>query len=161
MDSVRADRWLWAARLFETRSAATAACRGGHVRVNGSPAEPASRVHPGDRRQLDLGVGPHEPLRPVEEVQAEDGGLRALVGGGLAGRDALAPTPAGRLDRVPDDRPVGLERRALGDTELDAEGGDVHAPSLPCPTAPVPPPVRAHRVPRPAGPGSRSSVRWR
>lgn len=49
METVRVDQWLWAVRLYKTRSAATDACRGGHVRVNGSPAKAASPVRPGDR----------------------------------------------------------------------------------------------------------------
>lgn len=49
MDETRVDRWLWAVRLYKTRSLATQACQGGHVRVNGSPAKPAKLVHVGDR----------------------------------------------------------------------------------------------------------------
>lgn len=45
----RVDSWLWAIRLFATRSNATDACKGGHVRVNGKPAKAATRVKPGDR----------------------------------------------------------------------------------------------------------------
>ena len=36
-------------RLFKTRSTAAAACKGGHVRINDSPAKPARLVHIGDR----------------------------------------------------------------------------------------------------------------
>jgi ribosome-associated heat shock protein Hsp15 len=49
MEQVRVDRWLWAVRIFKTRSAASAACRGGHVEINGSPAKAASMVRVGDR----------------------------------------------------------------------------------------------------------------
>jgi ribosome-associated heat shock protein Hsp15 len=49
VESARVDLWLWAVRLFKSRSAATDACRGGHVRVNGSPAKPATPVRVGDR----------------------------------------------------------------------------------------------------------------
>lgn len=43
------DAWLWAARLFKTRSAATAACKGGRVRVNGHAAKASTLVKTGDR----------------------------------------------------------------------------------------------------------------
>jgi ribosome-associated heat shock protein Hsp15 len=49
METTRVDRWLWAVRLYKTRSDATAACRGGHVRINGAPAKPATTVRVGDR----------------------------------------------------------------------------------------------------------------
>ncbi len=48
MESTRVDRWLWAVRLFKTRSAATDACRAGHVRVGGAKAKPAAPVKVGD-----------------------------------------------------------------------------------------------------------------
>lgn len=43
------DQWLWAIRVYPTRSAAGAACRGGHVEVNGRTAKPATTVRVGDR----------------------------------------------------------------------------------------------------------------
>lgn len=54
MESTRVDRWLWAVRLYKTRSAASTACAGGHVDVNGQPAKPATKVKVGDRVQLRL-----------------------------------------------------------------------------------------------------------
>lgn len=47
-DSVRVDSWLWGIRVFKTRSAATAASRAGHVKVNGDRAKAAQTVKPGD-----------------------------------------------------------------------------------------------------------------
>jgi ribosome-associated heat shock protein Hsp15 len=50
--STRVDRWLWAVRVFKTRTEATDACRGGHVRVNGTPAKASTAVRPGDRVEV-------------------------------------------------------------------------------------------------------------
>ena len=55
MESTRVDRWLWAVRIYKTRSLATDACRGGHVRVNGAPAKPATTVKIGDRVEAQVG----------------------------------------------------------------------------------------------------------
>lgn len=46
--TARIDAWLWAIRAYKTRSAATAACRAGHVRLNGNPAKASQTVVPGD-----------------------------------------------------------------------------------------------------------------
>lgn len=46
--TARVDAWLWAVRVYKTRSAATTACRAGHVRVNGEKAKAAQPVKPGD-----------------------------------------------------------------------------------------------------------------
>ncbi|HVM20074.1 MAG TPA: RNA-binding S4 domain-containing protein [Egibacteraceae bacterium] len=48
MESTRVDRWLWAVRLYKTRSAAAEACRGGHVAVNDAKVKPAAPVRVGD-----------------------------------------------------------------------------------------------------------------
>ena len=50
--SVRVDAWLWAVRVYKTRSAATTACRAGHVRVNGDRAKAAQPVRPGDELRV-------------------------------------------------------------------------------------------------------------
>jgi len=49
IDTTRVDVWLWAIRLYRTRAAATAACRGGHVRVNRGAVKASTRVKVGDR----------------------------------------------------------------------------------------------------------------
>ncbi|MEU9701713.1 RNA-binding S4 domain-containing protein [Streptomyces sp. NPDC047981] len=50
--SARVDSWIWAVRLTKTRSQAAAACRAGHVKVNGDRAKPAQPVKPGDEVRL-------------------------------------------------------------------------------------------------------------
>ena len=55
MEAARLDKWLWAARFFKTRSAATDAVHGGHVHVNGERAKPSKDVHAGDTVEFSVG----------------------------------------------------------------------------------------------------------
>ena len=48
MDSVRMDKWLWAARFFKTRSEAAKACDLGRISSNGREAKAARDVRVGD-----------------------------------------------------------------------------------------------------------------
>ena len=50
--TARVDSWLWAVRVYKTRSAATTACRAGHVRVNGERAKAAQPERPGDELRV-------------------------------------------------------------------------------------------------------------
>ncbi|WP_017830150.1 RNA-binding S4 domain-containing protein [Microbacterium sp. UCD-TDU] len=52
MDAARVDSWLWAIRVYKTRSAATAACRAGHVRVNGDKVKAAQQIRVGDELRI-------------------------------------------------------------------------------------------------------------
>jgi ribosome-associated heat shock protein Hsp15 len=61
METVRIDKWLWAARFFKTRSAATDAVSGGHVHVGG------------------IRVKPSRELRVGETVEVTQGRLRRIV----------------------------------------------------------------------------------
>ncbi len=50
--SVRIDSWLWAVRVYKTRSAATTACRAGHIRLNGDKVKAAQPVRVGDEVRI-------------------------------------------------------------------------------------------------------------
>ena len=54
-ESVRIDKWLWAARFFKTRSMATDAVDTGKIKLNGDRVKPARGVKPGDRIDVDNG----------------------------------------------------------------------------------------------------------
>lgn len=48
MGEVRIDKWLWAVRLFKTRTEAADACRAGRVFINGALTKPSREVREGD-----------------------------------------------------------------------------------------------------------------
>ena len=58
METVRIDRWLSAARIYKSRTLATDACVGGHVRVNGNPVRASHAVKVGDRVEALAPRGP-------------------------------------------------------------------------------------------------------
>jgi ribosome-associated heat shock protein Hsp15 len=58
VDQVRIDKWLWAARFFKTRGAATEAVLGGRVHLNDERVKPAKDVRAGDT--VEVRVGEHE-----------------------------------------------------------------------------------------------------
>jgi ribosome-associated heat shock protein Hsp15 len=113
MEETRVDRWLWAVRLYKTRSMATDACRGGHVKVNGSPAKPATTVRVGDR--VEAFVGRQRVLEVVRVIDAR-------VGAPIAATCVVdhSPPPPPReerstgLGRPPGDgRPTKRDRRQM------------------------------------------------
>ena len=51
-ESVRLDKWLWAARFYKTRALAVEAVNGGHVHVNGQRVKPSREVHIDDELKI-------------------------------------------------------------------------------------------------------------
>ena len=82
---VRADKWLWAARFFKTRSLALAAINGGKVHLNGQRIKPARKLDVGDQLTITRGCyhfsvtieglslqrGPAETARTLYSESAE------------------------------------------------------------------------------------------
>jgi ribosome-associated heat shock protein Hsp15 len=65
-ESIRIDKWLWAARFFKTRALAAEAIAGGKVEVNGDRPKPSRLVRLGDK--LSIRRGPYEWTIMVKEV---------------------------------------------------------------------------------------------
>lgn len=48
MAEARIDKWLWAARIYKTRTIAADACKKGRITINGAQAKPSRMIKPGD-----------------------------------------------------------------------------------------------------------------
>jgi len=114
VEVARIDRWLWAVRLYKTRSEAAAACRGAHVRVNGSAVKPATPVRVGDRVEARV----HGRERVLEIVRVLDTRVSAAV----AAESVVdhSPPPPPREEATPtfvrdpaSGRPTKRDRRQL------------------------------------------------
>jgi len=124
-DSVRLDKWLWAARFFKTRGLASEAVAGGKVHLNGSRTKPAKPVQVGDA--LRVRIGPYDWLVTVRAVTERRGPPRDAqllydeTADGRAARERLAeahkiaPAPAYRGKG----RPTKKQRREIERLEED------------------------------------------
>lgn len=52
MPEARIDKWMWAVRIFKTRTIAAEACKKGRIYINGAQAKPARMIKPGDTIQV-------------------------------------------------------------------------------------------------------------
>jgi ribosome-associated heat shock protein Hsp15 len=114
IETVRIDQWLWSVRITKTRSEAAAACRAGHVKVNGRTAKPATTLRVGDRVEARI----HQRDRVLDVVSL----MSKRVGADLATetyRD-LSPPPPPRAEAEPvfrrdkgAGRPTKRDRRQL------------------------------------------------
>lgn len=84
-ESARVDAWIWSVRLTKTRSLAAAACKAGHVKVNGEKAKPAQLVMIGD--EVRVRQDGRERVVVVTRV------IRKRVGAELAAQCIIDKTP--------------------------------------------------------------------
>ena len=89
---VRIDKWLWAVRLYKTRSLAAEACKAGHVTIAGQAVKPSRDVHVGEV----INARTAEILRTVKVI----GLIDRRVGPKIAGNYAEDQTPAEEYLRV-------------------------------------------------------------
>ena len=105
---MRLDQWLWAVRLFKTRTRAAEAIKGGHVRVNGLAAKPAHQVKPGETVVAQIGT----LARTMRVLDAP----HSRVGAQLVAQFAEDLTPPEEFEKQRADsfRPQGLRPRGTG-----------------------------------------------
>ena len=113
-EGVRIDSWLWAARVYKTRSLATAACRAGHVKLNGDRVKAAQPVRPGD--EVRARISGFDRILTVQKIGAKRGS--AAVAAELFADLTPPPPPREEVAFVPvrdrgTGRPTKRDRREL------------------------------------------------
>jgi ribosome-associated heat shock protein Hsp15 len=120
-DRVRLDKWLWAARLFKTRSLAAEAAERGRIELNGLAAKPARELHVGDSLVLrqEGGIKRILVIRALSSQRGPAPVAQALyeeTADSLAERQRatearrLAPEPAQSIEQG---RPTKRDRREI------------------------------------------------
>lgn len=104
--TARLDKWLWAVRLFKTRSLAAAACRAGTVTIADRPTKPAREVHPGEVIVVQQGV-----VRRTVTVLAAP---VSRVGAPLVAQFCTETTPAEEWQKAKEQRVQHLLARERG-----------------------------------------------
>ena len=102
----RLDKWLWAARIFKTRTLAADACKNGRVTINGAQAKPSRTVKPGDE------VGVRKP--PVTYTFRVRQAIEKRVGARLLPDVLENITPPEQLAALELSRISGFVNRAKG-----------------------------------------------
>ncbi len=104
--SVRIDKWLWAVRLYKTRTQAADACKGGKVKIEGVNAKPSREVKTGDVIELN-----HNHIhRTVKVLVATKNRVAAKLVAGLM--DDL--TPAEEFEKLEMMKQLNQEKRDRG-----------------------------------------------
>ncbi|OOR87015.1 RNA-binding protein [Moraxella caviae] len=120
-DKVRADKWLWAARFFRTRSLAKDAIDGGKVHMNGSKIKTSKELRVGDTLTIRQGHATRQEEKTVIITALSD-----VRGNATAAQALYQETEASLIQREffaeqrklanlarPDSKPNKKERREL------------------------------------------------
>ena len=120
MDSLRIDKWLWAARFYKTRSLATEEVSKHRVQVNGQDVKPAREIKPGDtvrlrqgpvaRTVVVKGLSAVRGPAPVAQLLYEETAESLLARSQAAEQRRLAPEPAQSIEQG---RPTKRDRRQM------------------------------------------------
>jgi ribosome-associated heat shock protein Hsp15 len=126
VDSLRLDKWLWAARFYKTRNLAKQAIDSGHVKLDGERAKTSKELRPGQRLQL---------RRGQEELELRVLALSDQRGGAPQAQTLYEETAASRERRAqaalerranallhPDRKPTRQQRRAILGYKRGADG---------------------------------------
>ena len=105
-DSLRIDKYLWAVRLYKTRSLATEACKSGRVKFKGMPVKPSHEVKVGDIYDLVI-----EQLHKQIQVKQL---LHNRVSAKLVEESMTDLTPKEEYERIQMVRQYGFEKRDRG-----------------------------------------------
>jgi ribosome-associated heat shock protein Hsp15 len=112
MDSVRVDRWLFAARIFKSRTLAGAACAGGYVRVNGAVVKASHLVKIDD----EIGADAPRGIVVVDVKGLSDKRLSGVLARELYHDRSPPPPPRDELFPMRESgagRPTKRDRRAV------------------------------------------------
>jgi ribosome-associated heat shock protein Hsp15 len=119
MNSVRIDKWLWAARFFKTRSMAGRACELGRIQSNGQLAKPAREVKIGDMLRVTNDGGDFQvEVLQLSEVRGPASVAQALYRETEASKEARLKAAAERkaamqFEPMPTGRPSKRDRRRI------------------------------------------------
>jgi ribosome-associated heat shock protein Hsp15 len=105
-ERVRIDKWLWAVRLFKSRSLASEACTAGHVTIGGQPVKPSRDVQVGEVIAATCG-----PLHRTVRVVAL---LGQRVGAKVLSEYLEDLTPAAEYERARSERSQALTQFPKG-----------------------------------------------
>ncbi|MBQ0016900.1 MAG: RNA-binding S4 domain-containing protein [Bacteroidales bacterium] len=105
-DPIRIDKYLWAVRLYKTRSLATDAIRAGKVKLGDQPVKPSHEVREGEVYHLVI-----DQLHRTVQVKAL---LGSRVGAKLVENYMTDLTPADEYERIALARQYSFEQRDRG-----------------------------------------------